>query len=167
MIVLGRIAAPYGIRGWVRVHPFADDPRAWCRLPRWWLGAAEPPQSWVPFDLAECREQGADLVAQFQGVEHRGAAEKLKGLLVAAPREALPSLEDGQYYWVDLIGLAVVNEDGEPLGRVAELISTGAHEVLAVRDETGHERLLPFVEPVVKEVNRSSGVIRVAWQPDW
>lgn len=167
MVVLGRITAPYGIRGWVRIHPFGDDPLVWCQMPRWWLGTEGPQPHWVTFDLQDCRGQGSALVARFEGVADRDAAEKLKGLLVGAPREALPQTREDEFYWADLMGLAVVNDEGEHLGRVADLISTGAHEVLCVRDETGGERLLPFVDAVVRKVDRTGGLIRVAWPRDW
>jgi 16S rRNA processing protein RimM len=167
MIVLGRIAAPFGVEGWVKVHPFADDPLAWCQMSRWWLAADAPRPNWSPWNLRGCREHGGGLIASFEGVDDRNAAEGLKGLLVAAPREVLPQTGEDEYYWADLIGLDVVNEAGDLFGRVTGLIRAGAHEVLTVRDEGGHERLLPFVETVVQEVDRASGVIRVIWQRDW
>ncbi len=168
MVVLGRVTAPFGVRGWVRIHPFADEPLAWCAMPRWWLAAESPQPDWVAFDLRDCREHSGALVASLVGIDDRAAALALKGRLVAAPREDLPVTADDEFYWVDLVGLAVVNEEGEPLGRVAELISTGAHEVLVVRDaQDGRERLLPFVETVVREVDRAGGRIRVSWQGDW
>jgi 16S rRNA processing protein RimM len=167
MIVLGRIAAPYGVRGWVKVQPYGDDPLAWSRMPQWWLGAGAGASGWAAHALLECRSQGSALVARLAGIEDREAAEKLRGALVGAPREALPATAEDEYYWADLIGLAVVNEAGESLGRVAGLIETGAHQVLAVSGAAGQQRLLPFVAAVVKGVDRHTGVIRVDWQADW
>lgn len=167
MIVLGRVAAPYGVRGWIKVQPYGDDPPAWCGMPHWWLGAEAADGGWRAYALTDCRPQGANLVAKLDGIDDRDAAERLRGALVGAPREALPGTAEDEYYWADLIGLAVVNEAGAALGRVASLIDTGAHQVLALRDEAGLERLLPFVEAVVKQVDRAAGVIRVDWQADW
>jgi 16S rRNA processing protein RimM len=168
MVVLGRVTAPFGVRGWVRIHPFADEPQAWCSMERWWLGRDLPEPEWVAFDLRDCREHGGALIACLDGIDDRKAAESLKGRLVAAPREELPATGEGEYYWADLIGLAVANEEGQFLGRIAELIGTGAHEVLVVRGaEDGRERLLPFVETVVREVDRAGGQVRVSWQRDW
>lgn len=164
MIVLGRVTAPFGIRGWVKIHPFGDDPEVWSEMPQLWLGADE---QWRPFDLKGLACHGKGLIAAFGGIEDRNAAEKLAGLLVGAPREALPATNDDEYYWADLIGLEVVNCQGDSLGRVTGLMSSGAHEILCVRAAEGKERLLPFVEAVVKSVDRAAGVIRVDWEADW
>lgn len=163
MIVLGRIMAPYGVQGWLRIHPFGDDPLSWRRIPEWWLGE-EP--DWRPWPLQECRMQGANLVARLAGIDDRDAAQALVGRYVAAPQEALPANAPGEYYWAELTGLEVMNMAGAPLGRIDGLIETGANAVLRVRDGDA-ERLLPFVESVVREVDLAGGRVRVDWQADW
>lgn len=166
MVVLGRVVAPYGVKGWVRVHPFGDDPAAWGDMPQWWLGATPDGADWAPVALKEFRSQGKGLVACLEGVDDRAAAENIVGRYIAAPREAMPKNAENEYYWGDLIGLAVVNEAGESLGQVKTLIDASANQVLVVGDgET--ERLLPFVANVVKDVSVAAGCIRVAWQKDW
>lgn len=169
MIVLGRITAPFGIRGWVKIQVFGDDPQAWASMPRWWLGAEEasPDAGWQARQIAECRQHGKGLVVRFDGIEDRNAAERLAGRYVGAPREALPKTATDEFYWADLIGLDVVNQAGVRLGRVADLVRTGAHEVLDVRDEDGSRRLLPFVAAVIKEVDPAARRIRVDWGHDW
>jgi 16S rRNA processing protein RimM len=169
MIVLGRISAPYGILGWVNIQLFGDDPQALSRMPRWWLAAKEdaPDAAWQAKALAGCKPHGKGLVVRFENVGDRNAALQLTGQYVGAPREALPQPGNDEYYWTDLIGLEVVNESGEPLGRVAEMVRAGAHEVLEVRDEAGTRRLMPFVAAVVKEVDTAAGRIRVDWGTDW
>ncbi|HMM53820.1 MAG TPA: ribosome maturation factor RimM [Candidatus Desulfobacillus sp.] len=169
MIVLGRIAAPFGVRGWVRLQVFGDDPQAWARMPCWWLGEDEQAAdaAWQERALAECRPHGKGLIARFADVEDRDAAQRLAGLYVGAPRSALPRTTKNEYYWADLVGLEVVNEAGENLGSVAELLRTGAHEVLDVRDAAGRQRLLPFVAAVVRQVDLAGGRIRVDWERDW
>jgi 16S rRNA processing protein RimM len=169
MIVLGRISAPFGVRGWVKVHVFGDDPEAWATMPRWWLGEEEraPDAAWQARTLAECKMHGKGLIVRFDGIEDRSAAEALAGHYVGAPREALPKTAKNEFYWADLVGLDVVNQVGEQLGRVAELVRTGAHEVLEVRDDAGNRRLLPFVAAVIKEVDLATRRIRVDWERDW
>ncbi len=169
MIVLGRISAPFGVRGWVKVQAFGDDPQAWARMPRWWLGAEEqaPDASWQARNLAECQEHAKGLVVRFEGIADRNAAGKLAGLYVGAPREALPETAGNEFYWADLIGLDVVNQAGERLGRVAELVRSCAHEVLDVRDEDGSRRLLPFVAAVIGKVDLAARRITVDWERDW
>jgi|ERR1017187_7354941 16S rRNA processing protein RimM len=168
IIVLGRIVAPYGVHGWVKVHPFGDDPAAWRRMPGLWLGTDPAGSIWQAYELTGLRQQGKGMVAKLMGVDDRAGAEAIDGRFVAAPREALPQIGENEYYWTDLIGLVVVNEQGECLGTVATLLETGAHPVLVVRDGEGtqmRERLLPFVAEVVKDV--ADGRVRVAWQFDW
>lgn len=163
MIVLGRITAPYGVMGWVRIHPFGDDPLSWRRMPEWWIGDEG---RWQAHRLKDCRMQGGQLVAGFEGVGDRGAADALCGQYVGAPRQALPANAPGEYYWAELIGLEVETLTGQTLGRVEGLIETGANAVMRVR-AGDTERLLPFVDAVVFEVDRDAGRIRVDWQADW
>jgi 16S rRNA processing protein RimM len=167
-VVLGKIVGAYGVQGWVRVHPFADDPQAWSRLPTWWLGQEDAvPESWRETAVTRGRVHLGALVAQLAGVADRDAAEALKGTLVGVPRAALPPAGKDEYYWDDLIGLEVVNARGEPLGKVDSLIETGANDVLCVRADDGKEHLLPFVGAVVQDVDLAAKRIRVEWENDW
>jgi 16S rRNA processing protein RimM len=164
IVVLGRLADPYGIRGWIRLYAFGDDPLAWREIGAWQIGPEGGP--WREIGLKGLKLHGDGLVVSLDGVDDRGAAEKLKGMLLGAPRAALPETGDDEFYWADLIGLGVVNAAGERLGEVAGLIETGANDVLRVVDgET--ERLLPFVSAVVLAVDREAGLIRVEWGSDW
>lgn len=165
IVVLGKIADPYGIRGWVRLHAFGDDPLSWAEIPVWCLGPENGP--WREVKLKDLRVHGDGLVALFDGVSDRSGAEALKGMFVGAPREALPATDADEYYWADLIGLEVLNSAGESLGRVTGLIETGANDVLEVAAEDGVQRLLPFVDAVVLAVERDAGLIRVEWGKDW
>jgi len=120
--------------------------------------------------LQMMRQQGNGWVVKLTGIEGRDAAEQLVGQFVGAPRNALPATEQDEFYWADLVGLTVVNEQQETLGRVTELIESGAHAVVVVLEGEGKEatqRLLPFVSQVVKEVDVPAGVMRVAWNKDW
>lgn len=168
MIVLGRIVAPFGVQGWLRVHPFGDDPEAWRKMPQWWLAAdAEAPAaSWKAHALEGIKRHGDGVVAKLAGIDDRDASEALGNCYVGAPREALPAPAQDEYYWSDLVGLAVVNRQDQPFGRVKSLIETGAHQVLVVADGE-RERLLPFVDHVVRLVDVAEGVIRVDWDSDW
>jgi 16S rRNA processing protein RimM len=165
IVVLGRLADPYGIRGWLRLHPYGDDPLAWGEMPVWWVGREGGP--WREVGLKGLKAHGDGVVVLLDGVPDRTAAEAHKGLLVGAPRELLPVPDEDEFYWADLVGLAVVNGAGEALGKVAGLIETGANDVLRVVGDDGNERLLPFVDAVVLEVDREGGVIRVEWGADW
>jgi 16S rRNA processing protein RimM len=168
MIVLGRIVAPFGVHGWLRVHPFGDDPEAWRKMPQLWLSAdADAPAArWKAQGLEEIRRHGDGIIAKLVGIDSRDASEALGSCYFGAPREALPPAAPEEYYWADLVGLAVVNMQDLSLGRVKSLLETGANEVLVVVDGE-RERLLPFVQNVVKAVDVAGGSIRVEWDSDW
>lgn len=169
MIVMGRVVAPFGIQGWLKVSPLGDDPLSWRKMPQWWLG--RNPDSLRAEDWKVCiprglRIHGKLVVLALEGVEDRTAAEALDGWFLAAPRESLPPTAKDEYYWTDLIGLNVVGISGVALGQVTGLLETGAHAVLEVRDGE-IERLIPFVDAYIGEVDLSSGVVKVEWEADW
>ncbi|MCL2589559.1 MAG: ribosome maturation factor RimM [Betaproteobacteria bacterium] len=168
MIVLGRIAAPFGVKGWLKIQPFGDDPKLWEVMPHWWLAPEPktPDGQWVRYALRGCQPHSKGLIACLEGIDDRSTAEPFSGWYVAAPCESLPSTEENEYYWGDLIGMAVHDETGELLGEVENLLSTGAHDVLQVRDGDT-ERLIPFVAAYVLDVDTKTRSIRTAWQKDW
>jgi 16S rRNA processing protein RimM len=161
---MGRIVAPYGVRGWVKIEPYSADPGSLGAYPSWWVGGNS---GWREMKVARSvLQHGKSLVARFEGCDDRDAAQGLKGSEVAVERAALPQNADNEYYWADLVGLKVVNMQDEGLGAVAGLFDNGAHAVMRVVDgET--ERLLPFVEQVVRQVDTAQGRIRVEWGLDW
>ena len=161
---MGRIVAPYGLKGWVRIEPYGADPESLTAYPAWWVGRNG---DWRELKVVESTLQhGVSLVARFEGCVERDAALALKGSEVALAREALPPNADNEFYWADLVGLQVVNVKDQQLGVVAELFENGAHPVMrVVAGET--ERLLPFVEQVVRQVDLAQGRIRVEWELDW
>jgi len=176
VIVLGRIVAPHGVRGGVKIHPFGDDPHSWSKMLYWWLGSnpeSTDEADWKAYRLDSLKHQGKSLVASFDEVTDRNGAEALDGLFIAAPREYMPRPGLDEYYWSDLIGLSVVNTAGVSLGEVQGLIETGAHHVLQLA-ETGSnegdakvERLIPFVGAFIKSVDVAGGKICVEWEADW
>jgi len=161
---MGRIVAPYGLKGWVRIEPYSADPGSLSTYRSWWVGRNG---DWRELKVAESiLQHGASLVARFEGCAERNAALALKGSEVALEREALPQNAKDEYYWADLVGLKVVNVKDEELGVVAELFDNGAHPVMrVVAGET--ERLLPFAGQVVRQLDMALGRIRVEWELDW
>jgi len=168
MIVLGRIVAPFSVKGWLKIQPFGDDPLSWRKMSHWWLAPEPetPDDQWAQYALRDCQAHGKGVVACLEGIADRNAAESFSGWYIAAPREFLPHIGENEYYWGDLVGMAVRDETGEPLGEVTGLLSTGAHDVLQVQDGDT-ERLIPFVAAYVLDVDLAARSIRVAWQKDW
>jgi 16S rRNA processing protein RimM len=160
---MGRVAAPYGVKGWIKVAPFTAAPDALTRFGRWWIGGTD---GWEEVEIMKAVRHGASVIAQFAGCGDREQAVKLRGCEVAVAREALPAPAKDEYYWADLVGLEVVNAERESLGKVTELFSNGAHDVMRVGAGKG-ERLVPFVPAVVRNVDLAGGRIEVDWGLDW
>jgi len=163
MVVMGRIAAPYGVLGWVNVLPDTEMLDGLFDYPVWWVQQTDG--SWREFPVEEAKVHGDHLVAKLQGIADRDMALKLKGKAVAVPREQLPEPEEGEYYWSDLIGLAVRNVQGVELGLVKELFETGANDVLVV--EGKRERLIPYIDQVVLEVDIAGKRMVVDWDAEF
>ncbi|MBI5329254.1 MAG: ribosome maturation factor RimM [Betaproteobacteria bacterium] len=159
---MGRIVAPYAVKGWVRIHPFTEYLDSLLDYDVWWLGK---PGAWREFRMVDGKVHGQYLLAELDGVGDRTAAEALQGLEIAVKRDEFPEIEADEYYWDDLIGLEVVNAEGVVLGKVQGLLETGAHDVLKVMGE--RERLIPFVEAYVREVDKAARRIQVDWGADW
>lgn len=168
MVVMGRIVAPFGVRGWLKVRPFADDPLVFGAVSPWWLAmqADAPGENWRSVVPESVKPHADGFIVKLRGIDDRTAAEGLDGCFVGMLRKDMPLLSSSEYYWDDLIGLAILNLQNQALGKVTSLIETGAHDVLVVRDAE-RERLLPFVDAIVKSVDIPGGVIRVDWESDW
>jgi len=162
LVVMGRILAPFGVKGWVKVQPNTAEAKNLLAYRSWWVGQEG---DWREIAVAGSKVQGNTVVAQFEDCDDRDAAATLRGKSVAVPRAALPAAGSGEYYWADLIGLVVVNGEAQELGRVVGMIETGANDVLVVQGE--RERLIPFIATVIREVNLASGVVRVDWAADY
>jgi 16S rRNA processing protein RimM len=176
-IEVGRIVGAWGVKGAFKVQAHASDPQALFSSRRWFLQPPPGPRRSVPplLRITQVREQASMVVANAQEVEGRDAAEALTGAAVFVSRASFPTAGDDEYYWVDLVGLAVVNREGDTLGAVTGLIDTGAHSVLRVRRvdaaadaaAQGAERLIPFVAAYIDSVDLAAGTIRVDWGSDY
>jgi 16S rRNA processing protein RimM len=173
-IEVGRIADAWGVKGWFKVLPHSADPQALFSSKRWYLQPSEKgPKVFsgtVLLRVREAKEHSDAVVARADGVEDRSAAEALKGARIFIPRSSFPTAAEDEYYWIDLIGLDVVNREGVHLGKVRELVSTGPQTVLVVEYEEGgkpQERMLPFVSAYVDKVDLPGRRIEVDWQADY
>jgi 16S rRNA processing protein RimM len=174
-IEVGRIADAWGIKGWFKVLPHSAQPEALFSSKRWFIQPSAPAAANVrtgAFRLAirEAKEHSDCIVANSPDVPDRDAAEALRGARVFVPRSSFPSAGDDEYYWVDLIGLAVVNREGVALGAVRELLATGPQTTLVLATEEGGkpvERMVPFVSAFVDKVDLGGRTITVDWQPDY
>jgi 16S rRNA processing protein RimM len=169
LVLVGHVSGAYGIHGWIRIRPYSADADALLHAKTWWLD--KPALRDV--EMMQAKVHGEDVVAQLMGIADRDAAEALKGATVQVRRSHFPPLADNEFYWVDLIGLAVENLQGESFGKVVDLMDNGAHPILRVQapadaeGEKPREWLIPFVDQFVTAVDRQREKITVDWGLDF
>jgi 16S rRNA processing protein RimM len=164
---MGRIAAPHGIRGWLKVVPWSQDPASLIAHKVWWIRRPDT-QVWRPIDVKLARSHGNALVAELGGVASREEAAVLRGYEIGLPRDSLAPPAANEYYWSDLEGMDVVNRSGMRLGRVAGLTESGAHPLLHVVSDGGaDQRLIPFVAAYIDRVDMAGRRIDVDWEADY
>lgn len=178
-IEVGRIADAWGIKGWFKVLPHSASPEALFSSKSWYLQPSERGaktfSGTVCLSVKEAKEHSDSVVATAHEVSDRNAAEALRGARIFVSRSSFPQAGKDEYYWVDLIGLTVVNREGLVLGEVRELLSTGPQSVLvleyvdAVEGGVSKtlERMIPFVSAFVDGVDLTARRITVDWQPDY
>lgn len=173
LLEVGHVLDAWGIRGWIKVAPDASEPAALLAAAVWWLQAPQragaPQRRRLARRLA--RRHGPSIVALLDGVAERKDAEQLKGWTILVRREDFPAAEGDEFYWADLIGCEVVDLDGAPLGQVVGLLDSGAQSVLRLRRpqaaQDTPERLIPFVDAYVREVDLAGRRIVADWQADY
>ncbi len=191
-VEVGRIVDAWGLKGWLKVQPFASDPQALFSTRLWYLkpsdkvGVVRPVFAPGTFPsqlkITQVKDHGELVVAQAHEVPDRSAAEALRGARVFVGRASFPAASVDEFYWVDLIGLSVVNRQGDRFGTVAGLLDTGPHSVLRVVPDAQSvappaapgpkpvpeaERLIPFVAAYIDEVSVERRTITVDWGLDY
>lgn len=170
-VTLGRVAGVYGIKGWVRLHSFTRPLENLLDYTPWWVASGQGFEA----RLVEGKPHAGGLIALISGpdgatISDRDVAASLIGAEIQVDRRQMPEPGEGEYYWFDLVGLAVRNLEGVALGTVVEVTSNGAQDVLVLRDGEVErlERLIPFVQgPIIRSVSLQDGVIVADWQPDY
>jgi 16S rRNA processing protein RimM len=164
------VSGAYGITGSIRVTPFSTEADALLNVKTWWLD--KPGLRAV--SVRTTKLHGGDVVAQLAGVVGRDASEALKGAAVSIPRSEFPELPADEYYWSDLIGLDVVNLQGEALGQVTDMMDNGVQSIFRISpvadpasDAKAPERLIPYVDQYVKSIDLASKKITVDWGLDY
>lgn len=164
LVTVARLGAPYGVRGWLKVHSFTGEPVDVLDYQPWWVRIGG---EWKQFRVAEGRMHGKGVVARLEGFDDRDAVRVLVGADVAVDRAQLGDPGEGSYFWADLIGADVVTREGDVLGRVDHLIDNGQQDVLVIRG-ADRERLIPFVQDhYILEVDVEAGRIVVDWGLDY
>ncbi|MHB1188144.1 ribosome maturation factor RimM [Thiobacillus sp.] len=161
-LVMGRIAAPFGVKGWVKIQTFSEDPGTLMDFESWRVGRGEQQ---TLYTVEAIQDHSNTLVAKLVGIDDRDAAYALRGQEISVARRDLPPPEENEFYWSDLIGLKAVNREGVELGRVDSLLETGAQDVLVIKGKREH--LVPFIAAFVGKVDVAGGTIEVDWGEDY
>jgi len=164
-VVIGKIGAPYGVKGWVKINSYTEVPEGIFDYSPWLLADGKE------YQIDQWRPHGKAIVAKLIDIDSRDDAERIKNLDISIDAEQLPELGDDEVYWRELNGMQVVTTQGYQLGVVKEVFNTGANDVIRVKakvnDAFGQkERLIPFVfDSVVQTVDKTERVITVEWDP--
>jgi len=156
-IAIGKITGTHGLKGGARVYSWAESMESFGKGTRL---TASAPSGEVELTVQSVAPHKKGLLLTFKEVGHIDALEPLVGSELFVDRTDLPEPEDGSYYWVDIIGLQVVTETGESLGRVASIFPTGSNDVYVVRDGR-KEILVPALASVLKEIDLEKGIMVV------
>ncbi len=169
LIVVGQVAGAYGVQGWVRIRPYSEDAETLLTVKDWWL---EKPALHA-VKVLQRRVHNDEILVRLSTIESREDAEAAKGTLIKISRSLFPKLEEDEFYWVDLIGLQVINLGGESLGLVHDLMDNGVHQILRVEVEKEgdsgkrKEILIPFVEKFIQNVDLKEKKVLVDWESDY
>lgn len=160
MVVMGRVCAPHGLKGWIKIQPFTQEIEGLLDYPEWWLGAEG---QWQQHRVAESAVHGSMVVARLDGFTDRNVAAELRGRNVAIPRGDMPENREGEFYWNDLLGLEVSDRNATKLGLVEKILETGANAVLVVAQDE-KEVLIPFIQDVIVNVDLKARRMVVEWE---
>lgn len=169
-IPLGKLNGVFGVKGWVKIFSHTQPKENILTYSPWFL---KRDGQWQEYELISGKLHGKGVIALLAGCSDRDVAMELIGAEIAVKREQLAKPASGEYYWNDLIGLAVINLDGIELGKISSMLVTGANDVIVVhgvKDSKGskRERLIPFIfEQVIQEINLEQGLMTVDWDPEF
>lgn len=162
-IIVGKISGIYGVSGWVKIHSYTRPAENIFSYTPWLIGHAG---HWETRELLQGNLHGKGLIARLDKLDDRDIASTLIGKDIAVYREQMPNLPEGEYYWFDLFGLDVINQDGINLGKVTDIRETGANDVLVVEGKNRY--LIPLViGHHVSDIDVSKRLVKVDWDPEY
>lgn len=162
-VIVGRFGRTHGIKGFIKVHSFTDPADNILRYTDWHARIAN---RWEPLKILHLEVNASSILAQIEGYPEREQVASLTNAEIAISRTQLPSLEAGEYYWHELIGMEVINQQDQHFGKVIEIIPTGTNDVLVVEGEK--RQLIPYLPGrFIVEIDPSQRLIRVDWDMDF
>ncbi len=166
LVVLGLIGGHHGVRGGLKVRSYTRPAEQIFEYPVWKIGRSGE-SDWKTIEVSAVRQTGKYLIARLNGYPDRETSESLIGCDIAIDRSRLEALEDGEFYWMDLIGLLVINRQNVELGKLTGMLETGANDVAVVTSGDNIERLLPWVPEVINKVDLEVGLLTVDWDASY
>lgn len=170
LVILGKLGAPYGIKGWLKISSYTDTPDDIFEYSPWLLKINNELKT---VSVVDWRRHNKGLVAKLDCVDDRDVAHELTNIEIAVNVSELPELPEDEFYWRDLMGMQVCTNKGYNLGKVDDLLETGSNDVLVVKANSNdgfgkHERLIPFIEEqVILDVDQDNRQITVDWDPSF
>ena len=164
LVIMGRVVAPYGVFGWLKVLPDTEEFDGLLDYKTWWIGKDD---NWRELKVESAKIHNDVLVVKLQGIDDRDAAVACKGKQIAVPRASLPKLKGEEYYWSDLIGLSVRNQQNVDFGKINDVFATGANDVIVAKSDAGQERLIPYIAQVILAVDLNAKIMLVDWDADF
>lgn len=167
-LVIGKIGAPYGVKGWVKITTYTEELTGVFDYSPWLVERGGKTQELL---IDQWRKHNKGVIAKLVGVDDRDQAEAMNNLEISIKAEMLPELDNDEFYWRDLVGMQVITESGYDMGVVKELFETGSNDVMLVKanhnDAFGQkERMIPYLfEQVIKQVDQQANIIKVDWDP--
>jgi 16S rRNA processing protein RimM len=159
-ILIGKIGAPYGVKGWIKVMAFNDSGTSILDYKPWHIG--DNRGNWQIAKVESAKSYGKGYIAKFEGIDTPEDARILTGKTLSIVKSQLPKLAPNEFYWADLEGLTVINHLGKNLGTIAYLIETGSNDVLVVKGEKEHA--IPYLmDDIIKSIDVESKTMHVDW----
>lgn len=164
IVIIGRIGAPFGVKGWVKVQSFTQPSDNIFNYHPWLIRANK---QWQTISIAAKQIQHKQAVIQFENCHDREQAQRYTNCDIGISRTLLPTLPKDEFYWQDLVGLQVINQDNRNLGTVTQLMETGANDVLIVKSDSEEIAIPLLFDEVVIDVDLTNKILRVQWDPDF
>lgn len=160
-IELGNISGFFGVKGWVKIYSYTRPRDGIKQYQQFYCGDSKKPISFT-----QIKTSGKSLIGHIDGVNTRDTAQSYLGQSLAVKASDLPKLTN-EYYWHELIGLTVTNQQGQQLGTITEMMETGANDVMVIKNTAGEETLIPYAMSLfVLSVDVDKGEMQVNWELD-
>lgn len=160
-ILIGKISGCFGVKGWLKIFSYSEPRENITTYKKWLIDGKT-------YDSFEAKKQGKLIIAKLEGIDDKDAAMSFLGKQIEIESAQLQTLEEGEFYWRDLEGLQVSNQDDVVFGRLHSIIETGAQDVIVVKDvEMKRERLIPFIYGhTILNVDLDNKTMKVDWHED-